>query len=144
MPVNPATSSWRQSGSGPLFRTNYKQPEYGNVSHIHSPEATMLDNNTTPPNDTRSSFNLERIHALIAELEIELANAPPGADLQDVRDEIETLKNVLKSPKVKEGWIRESLQSVRNGIEDMTQTVEGTVLKDSPSIAEIGRILGLM
>jgi hypothetical protein len=103
----------------------------------------MLDNNTTPPSDPRP-FNLERIHALVAELELELANAPPGADLQDVRDEIETLKNVLKSPKVKEGWIRESLHSVRNGIEDMTQTVEGTVLKDSPSIAEIGRILGLM
>ncbi|RXZ38813.1 hypothetical protein D9O50_04755 [Oxalobacteraceae bacterium CAVE-383] len=103
----------------------------------------MLDNNTTPTSDARPAY-LERIHALIAELERELANAPAGADLQDVRDEIETLKNVLKSPKVKEGWIRESLHSVRNGIEDMTQTVEGTVLKDSPSIAEIGRILGLM
>jgi hypothetical protein len=99
--------------------------------------------NTTPPND-RPPFNVARIHALVAELEIELANAPPGADLQDVRDEIETLKNVLNSPKVKEGWIRESLHSVRSGIEDMTQSVEGTVLKDSPSIAEIGRILGLM
>jgi hypothetical protein len=100
--------------------------------------------NTTPPSESRPPFNLERIHALIAELEIELANAPDGADLQDLRDEIETLKNVLKSPKVKESWIRESLHSVRSGVEEMTQKVEGTVLKDSPSIAEIGRILGLM
>jgi hypothetical protein len=98
----------------------------------------------TTPSEPRPPFNLERINALIAELEIELANAPAGADLQNVRDEIETLKNVLKSPKVKEGWIRESLHSVRSGIQDMTQSVEGTVLKDSPSIAEIGRILGLM
>jgi hypothetical protein len=104
----------------------------------------LIDNTTTPSSTLQQPFNLDRIHALIGELEVELANAPPGADLQDVRDEIETLKNVLKSPKVKEGWIRESLHSVRTGIEDMTQTVEGTVLKDSPSIAEIGRILGLM
>ena len=105
----------------------------------------MLANNTTPTSsETRPPFNLERIHALVAELEAELANAPPTADLQDLRDEIETLKNVLKSPKVKEGWIREGLHSVRSGIEEVTQTVEGTVLKDSPSIAEIGRILGLM
>jgi hypothetical protein len=105
----------------------------------------MLDNNTTTPSsEARPPFNLERIHALIAELEIELAKAPPGTDLQNLRDEITTLKNVLNSPKVKEGWIRESLHSVRNGIEEMAQTVEGTVLKDSPSIAEIGRILGLM
>lgn len=104
----------------------------------------MLDNNTTPPSDSFPVFKLERIHALIAELEIELANAPAGADLQHVRDEIETLKNVLKLPKVKEGWIRDSLHSVRSGIDDVAQSVEGTVLKDSPSIAEIGRILGLM
>jgi hypothetical protein len=104
----------------------------------------LADNTTTSPNEAHPPFNLERIHALIAELETELAKAPPGADLQDLRDEIETLKNVLNSPKVKEGWIRESLHAVRNGIEEITQSVEGTVLKDSPSIAEIGRILGLM
>ncbi|HEY4072366.1 MAG TPA: hypothetical protein VGM52_04605 [Herbaspirillum sp.] len=105
----------------------------------------MLDNNTTTPSsEAHPPFNLERIHALIAELETELAKAPPGTDLQNLRDEITTLKNVLNSPKVKEGWVRESLHSVRNGIEEMAQTVEGTVLKDSPSIAEIGRILGLM
>ena len=104
----------------------------------------LADNTTIPSNDAPPPFNLERIHALIAELETELAKAPPGADLQDLRDEIETLKNVLNSPKVKESWVRESLHSVRSGIEEITQTVEGTVLKDSPSIAEIGRILGLM
>jgi hypothetical protein len=98
-----------------------------------------------PGSENRPDFNLDRIHALVAELEKELANAPPGAaDLQDLRDEIETLKNVLKSPKVKEGWILESLHSVRDSIEDITQKVEGKVLKDSHYVAEIGRILGLM
>jgi hypothetical protein len=104
----------------------------------------MPADNTTPPDAPRPPFNVERIRALILELETELANAPANADLQDVRDEIETLKNVLKSPKIKEGWIREGLHSVRNGIDGITQTVEGTVLKDSPALAEIGRILGLM
>jgi hypothetical protein len=112
----------------------------------------MLVNNTpdlkpsTPSAaENRPAFNLDRIHALVAELEQELAAAPAdAADLQDLRDEIETLKNVLKSPKVKEGWILEGLHSVRDGIEDITQKVEGKVLKDSPYVAEIGRILGLM
>lgn len=95
--------------------------------------------------ENRPAFNLDRIHALVAELEKELANAPADtADLQDLRDEIETLQNVLKSPKVKEGWILESLHSVRDGIENITQKVEGKVLKDTPYVAEIGRILGLM
>ncbi|MDB5775315.1 MAG: hypothetical protein JWP38_1448 [Herbaspirillum sp.] len=105
----------------------------------------MLSNRTPgspvsdiPSAENRPPFNLERIHALVAELEAELANAPPGApEVQNLRDEIETLKNVLNSPKIKEGWILESLHSVRD-------SVEGTVLKDSPYVAEIGRILGLI
>lgn len=87
--------------------------------------------------------SLDRIHRLIADLERELARADiPQAD--DVRKEVDTLKQMLASPDKKEGWIQERLHAIRDGLQDVTARVEGEVLKDSPYIAEIGRILGLV
>lgn len=87
--------------------------------------------------------SLERIHRLIADLERELTRADiPQAD--DVRKEIDTLKQMLASPDKKEGWIQERLHAIRDGLQNVTARVEGEVLKDSPYIAEIGRILGLV
>jgi hypothetical protein len=89
---------------------------------------------------THSGINLEHVNRLIAALERELAKADGGTPgVQDLKDEIETLKNVLRSPKIKPGWIREGLHSVRAGLE----SVQYEVLKDAPYVAEIGRILGM-
>jgi len=88
---------------------------------------------------------LERINRLILALEQELARAP--ADLpqaQNLRREIDALKQALASPEKKEEGIGERLHSIFNGLQDMTQRVEGEVLKDSPYIVELGRILGLV
>jgi hypothetical protein len=99
------------------------------------------DSPTTPPRE----FNVERINSLISDLEQELAKAPKDdANLQDLREEIETLKNVLSSPKTKHGWIEEGLHSIQAALRKTAATVEGEVLKDSPYIAEIGRILGMV
>lgn len=101
--------------------------------------------NTVPPTTHHQGFDLERINRLISDLEKELVNAPENIpNLQDLREEIETLKNVLNSPKTKEGWIKEGLHAIRAALQDMAATVEGEVLRDSPYIAEIGRILGLV
>lgn len=89
--------------------------------------------------------NLERINQLILALEQELARAP--ADLpqvQTLRKEIDALKQTLASPEKKEEGIGERLHSIFNGLQDMTQRVEGEVLKDSPYIVELGRIVGLV
>jgi hypothetical protein len=93
-----------------------------------------------PDAPTPSGINLEHVNRLIAALERELAKAGSDAPgVQDLKDEIETLKNVLRSPKIKPGWIREGLHSVRAGLE----SVQYEVLKDAPYVAEIGRILGM-
>ena len=85
-------------------------------------------------------FDLERINRLIADLEAEVAKAPPGeAGMQDLRDEMETLKNVLKSPKTKHHWVEDGLHAVR----DAARAVRGEVVRESVYVAEIGRILGL-
>lgn len=90
-------------------------------------------------------FNLDRINRLISDLEQELANAPADTPhLQDLREEIETLKKVLQSPETRHGWIEDGLHSIQTSLRNMTATVEGEVLKDSPYIAEIGRILGMV
>ncbi len=106
---------------------------------------TSTEKNTAPPATRHQEFNLERINRLISDLEQELANAPEDTpELQDLKEEIETLKNVLKSPKTKEGWIVDGLHTIRSALQKMAATVEGEVLKDSPYIAEIGRILGMV
>ncbi len=89
---------------------------------------------------TRPQLDLERVNRLVADLESEVAKAPPDAPgMQDLRDEIETLKNVLGSPKTKHDWIEDGLHAVR----DAAQAVKGEVMRESVYIAEIGRILGL-
>ena len=88
----------------------------------------------------RSQLDIARVNRLIADLEAEVAKAPADAPgMQDLRDEIETLKNVLGSPKTNHDWIEDGLHSVR----DAAQAVKGEVMRESVYIAEIGRILGL-
>lgn len=104
-----------------------------------------IETDTSAPATPPQGFDLERINRLVSNLEQELANAPEDTPrLQDLQEEIETLKNVLKSPKAKEGWIAEGLHDLRAALQDTAARVEGEVLKDSPYIAEIGRILGLV
>jgi len=95
------------------------------------------------PTKQEQEFSRERISRLVSDLEQELANAdiPHAAEL---REEIATLKQLLAAPSGEEGWIRERLHSIRNTLQDMTAKVEGEVLRDTPYIAEIGRILGLV
>ena len=89
---------------------------------------------------TRPELDLARVNRLIADLDAEIAKAPPDAPgMQDLRDEIATLKNVLASPKTKHDWIEDGLHAVR----DAAQAVRGEVMRESVYIAEIGRILGL-
>ncbi|MGE5650849.1 MAG: hypothetical protein ACM34A_11700 [Bacillota bacterium] len=109
---------------------------------------TSSDNRQSmPPSATQpqSGFSLERVRSLVAALEQELANAPADApDVQTLKGEIATLKQMLASPGDQERQVRESLHTVHNTFQDMTARVESEVLRDSPYIAEIGRILGLV
>lgn len=99
-----------------------------------------------PPHAAQQQdFNIERINRLIADLEQEVTRASGDTPhLQDLKEEIATLKNMLKSPDTKRGGISEGLHSTRTAFQKFTQTVEGEVLRDSPVIAEMGRILGLV
>ena len=90
-------------------------------------------------------IDLKEVAALIAALEQDLAKVSGGSagHLQALRDEVETLRNVLNSPKPREGWVREGLHSIRETLETALGTVKGEAIRDWPYVAEIARILGM-
>src|SRR6266853_2295577 len=99
-------------------------------------------------NDARDEapkkIDLEKVAQLIDALERDLAKVQGGSrDVQLLRDEVETLKNVLNSPIRRAHWVREGLHSMRQAIENGLETVVADGLKASQYIAEIARILGM-
>jgi hypothetical protein len=88
--------------------------------------------------------DLEKVAQLVDALERDLAKVRGGSrDMQLLRDEVETLRNVLNSPIRRHHWVREGLHGMRQAIENGLDTVVADGLKARPYILEIGRILGL-
>jgi hypothetical protein len=92
---------------------------------------------------TGAQMNLERINLLVSDLEQELARAPEREEVQRLRQELEVLRAALNASA---GGTAsdEDLHSARSSFQRMSAAVENEVLKDSPYIAEIGRILGMV
>jgi archaellum component FlaC len=82
-------------------------------------------------------IDLDEVARLIEALERDL-NSVKGSskDIQRLRDEVDTLKNVLKSPVRRHHWVRDALHDIRDAA-----VAEG--IEVSRYVAEIGRILGL-
>jgi hypothetical protein len=90
------------------------------------------------------SVDLEEVGRLVEALEQDLDKIPSGsADIQRLKDEVQTLKNVLHSPVRRQHWIRDGLHSTRDAIEDALDAAVAGGMKGSRYIAEIGRILGM-
>lgn len=103
----------------------------------------MQQNPSTAPGERE--LRLERIRRLVADLEQELADAPSDTPhITGLRQEIDALKHVLATPGDSEPVARERLHTLRTTLEEVGAKVEGEVLRDSPYIAEIGRILGMV
>jgi hypothetical protein len=93
---------------------------------------------------TPKEIDIEEVAKLIEALERDLARVRSGSrDLQPLRDEVETLKNVLNSPIRRHHWVREGLHGMREAIESRLESAVADGLKAGQYIAEIGRILGL-
>jgi predicted nucleic acid-binding Zn-ribbon protein len=89
-------------------------------------------------------IDFEEVSKLVHALERDLSRVRKGSrDVQLLRDEVETLKNVLNSPIRRHHWVREGLHAVREAVERGVDTVAADGLKASQYIAEIGRILGM-
>ncbi len=94
--------------------------------------------------DTARQIDLEQAARLIHELERDLAKVQGGAeDVQRLRDEVETLRNVLNSPVQRHHWVSDSLHDIRSLLDETVDEAiyEGTTI--SRYAADIARILGL-
>ncbi len=99
---------------------------------------------TTGKENSAQEVNLEAAAKLIAALEQDLNKVGGDSrDIQRLRDEVETLKNVLNSPVRRHHWVKEGLHSIREVFENALDTAVAKGLKGGQYIAEIGRILGM-
>src|SRR6266446_1102985 len=72
-------------------------------------------------------IDLERVAQLIDSLEQDLAKVQSGSrDVQLLRDEVETLKNVLNSPIRRHHWVREGLQIIDSLEQDLAKVQSGS------------------
>ena len=95
-------------------------------------------------NDKAKGINLEEAGRLIDELERDLAKVRGGsADVQRLRDEVETLRNVLNSPVRRDNWVTESLHSIRQQLDETVDEAVYEGMTISRYVAEVARILGL-
>lgn len=96
------------------------------------------------PGDSSREIDLEEVTRLVEALERDLAKVQGGSqEMQRLRDEVATLKNVLNSPIRRHHWVSDSLHGVRTVLEEAIDAAVGKGLKAGQYISEIGRILGL-
>ena len=89
-------------------------------------------------------IDLDEVAKLLEALEQDLANVQGSEkDIQRLKDEVQTLKNVLMSPVRRHHWVRDGLHGIRDVFENALDTAVAKGLKGSQYIAEIGRILGM-
>jgi hypothetical protein len=97
-----------------------------------------------PDYHREATIDLDEVEKLVEALERDLANVQGSAsDIQRLRDEVETLKNVLHSPVRRHHWVRDGLHGIRDVFENALDAAVARGLKGSQYIAEIGRILGM-
>jgi hypothetical protein len=91
-----------------------------------------------------SEIDLGEVAALLEALEEDLKKVQSGSrDVQVLRDEVETLKNVLNSPVRRHHWVRDGLHGIRDGVENVMDSAIAEGLRAGRYVAEIGRILGM-
>jgi cell division septum initiation protein DivIVA len=100
---------------------------------------------TVKPEDASpGQIDLDEVARLIDALERDLDKVQGSSrDIQRLRDEIETLKNVLRSPVRRHHWVRDALHGIRERVDDALDAALAEGIEVSRYLAEIGRILGL-
>ena len=94
--------------------------------------------------ETKAEVDLAEVNELIQALERDLEKvSSDSAAVQRLRDEVQTLKNVLGSPVPRHHWVRDGLHDIREAIDSAWDTAVADSFKASQYVAEIGRILGM-
>lgn len=89
-------------------------------------------------------IDLEEATRLIDALERDLAKVRGDSqDVQRLRDEVKTLRNVLNSPVRRHTWINDSLDAIRVQLDETVDEAVYEGMTISRYVAEIARIIGL-
>jgi hypothetical protein len=95
-------------------------------------------------NGKAKEIDLAEAARLIDALERDLARVRGGSqDVQRLRDEVETLRNVLNSPVRRDSWVTDSLHAIRVQLDETVDEAVYEGMTISRYAAEIGRMLGL-
>ncbi len=88
--------------------------------------------------------DLHKVDELVAALEQDIAKiSGDSPELQRLKDELQTLRNVLDSPVRRHHWVRDGLHGIRESIDAVVDEIVLDGIKGSQYVAQIGRILGL-
>jgi len=97
-----------------------------------------------PKAEGAPEIDLDEVKRLVEAMEQDLAKVQGDVrHVQVLRDEVETLKNVLNSPVRRHHWVRDALHGIRGGFEDVVDSAIAEGLRAGRYIAEIGRMLGM-
>ena len=97
-----------------------------------------------PNDDSTRDIDLDEVAALVDALERDLQKIEGDSkDVQRLKDEVETLKNLLRSPVRRHHWVRDALHGIREGFDDALDSAVAGGVQASRYLAEIGRILGM-
>ena len=94
--------------------------------------------------DKAKDIDLEQAAKLLDALERDLAKVRGDSqDVQRLRDEVQTLRNVLNSPVQRHHWVSDSLHEIRSLLDETVDEAVYEGMTISRYAAEIARILGL-
>lgn len=89
--------------------------------------------------------SLERIQNLVSDLEQELASIPGTSPrVEALKAELEALKQAVSKSPSNSPKVARQLRGTHSALDDLVANIEGEILRDTPYLAELGRILGLM
>lgn len=107
----------------------------------------MSTNHDFPGDSPKTSFSLDRIAQLVSDLEQELAAAPANSHrVIALREKLATLKRMLAEDDtaLQTEDLRQQLHGTHGKLDDLLASVEGEIIRDTPYLTELGRILGLV
>jgi hypothetical protein len=89
-------------------------------------------------------IDLEEVARLVEAMERDLQKFQGGSsEIQHLRDESETPRNVLNSPVRRHHWVSDALHGIRERIHGSLDVAMAQGIEVGPYIGEIGRILGM-
>jgi hypothetical protein len=89
-------------------------------------------------------IDLAEVSRLVGALEQDLAKLRGGSeDLQSLRDEVEALRRVLRSPARDRDDVHRGLSNVRSRLENVREAVVDEAITVAEYVAQIGHMLGM-